>query len=153
WQVKKVVGVDAQKGVVWYLGDQSSPLQTHLYTVPVNGGEPVQVTKGRGTHDVTMAPDFAHFLTTWSSAEEPPRTLVCDAAGAEVRTVSKPRTSLLDPYGLAPPQFAQVKTRDGFPMEAMLIEPAGFSKDQRYPVVQFTYSGPHTPRVRDEWGS
>jgi dipeptidyl-peptidase-4 len=153
WQVKKVVAVDAQKGVVWYLGDQSSPLQTHLYTVAVAGGEPVQVTKGRGTHDVTMAPDNAHFLTSWSSAEDPPRTLVCDGAGAEVRQVNKPRVALLDPYGLTPPQFVQVKTRDGFPMEAMLIKPPDYSKDKRYPVVQFTYSGPHTPRVRDEWGS
>ncbi len=153
WQVKKVAAVDEPHGVIWYLGDQASPLQTQLYTVPIAGGEPTQITKGRGTHDVTMAPDHAHFLSTWSSAESPPRTFVADAAGAEVRAVTTPALELLHPYGLKAPEFVQVPARDGAPLQAMLVKPRDFAADTRYPVVQFTYSGPHTPRVRDEWGS
>ena len=45
-----------------------------------------------------------------------------------------------------------MKTRDGFPMEAMMIKPPGFDPAKKYPVMQFTYAGPHAPQVRNAWG-
>jgi dipeptidyl-peptidase-4 len=45
----------------------------------------------------------------------------------------------------------QVPTRDGFLMEAMLVKPRGWRAGRRYPVVCFTYSGPHAPQVRDAY--
>jgi dipeptidyl-peptidase-4 len=44
-----------------------------------------------------------------------------------------------------------VPTRDGFEMEAMLVKPAGFDPSRRYPVVCFTYGGPHAQQVRDAY--
>jgi len=45
-----------------------------------------------------------------------------------------------------------VKTRDGFVMEAMMLKPADFDAGKKYPVMSFTYSGPHAPQVRNAWG-
>jgi len=50
------------------------------------------------------------------------------------------------------PEFHVGPARDGFGMQAMLYKPRGFEAEKPYPTVQFTYSGPHAPRVRDEWG-
>jgi dipeptidyl-peptidase 4 len=44
-----------------------------------------------------------------------------------------------------------VKTRDGFPMEALLIRPTNFDPSKKYPVYQFLYGGPHAQQVRNEW--
>ena len=153
WQVKEVVAVDEDDGYVYVTADKDSPLQTHLYRVPLAGGEPQRITKGRGTHDVMMAPDHQTFVTTWSDAETPPCTYLRDLGDRQLRVIFASRTELMKPYGLMAPEFVQVKTRDGFAMEAMLMKPAGFDPNRKYPVVQFTYSGPHTPRVRDRWGS
>src|SRR5690606_36094766 len=49
------------------------------------------------------------------------------------------------------PEFVTVPNRDGFEMEGMLVRPRDFDPARRYPCLQFTYSGPHTPRVLDEW--
>jgi dipeptidyl-peptidase 4 len=46
----------------------------------------------------------------------------------------------------------QVKTRDGFVMEAMMIKPPDFDPSKKYPVYEFTYSGPHAQSVRNSWG-
>src|SRR5262245_19135323 len=100
WEVEKVVAVDEARGVVWFLADRSSTLQTHLYRVPIAGGDVVQVTQGRGTHDVTMAPGNERFLSEWSSAVDPPRILVVDAEGRTVRTPTPPRLEVLQPYAL-----------------------------------------------------
>jgi dipeptidyl-peptidase-4 len=38
-------------------------------------------------------------------------------------------------------------------MEAMMIKPPDFDPTKKYPVLEFTYSGPHAPQVRNGWGS
>ena len=152
WQVKKVVGTDEAKGVVYATTDRASPLQTHLEAVPLAGGEPRRITAGDGTHDVTMAPDHATFVTRWSNVKTPPCVFLRDLEDAELRVIARANTRLLRNYDLAEPHFVQVPTRDGFPMEAMVLKPRGFTEGVKYPVLQHTYSGPHAPRVRDEWG-
>jgi dipeptidyl-peptidase-4 len=37
-------------------------------------------------------------------------------------------------------------------MEAMMIKPPDFDPSRKYPVMSFTYGGPHAPQVRDAWG-
>jgi dipeptidyl-peptidase-4 len=151
WQVLDVCGVDAEGGHVWALCDKASPIQRHLYRIPLAGGMPQQVTSGRGTWDVTMSPDFAHFFGEWSSAEHPPKSTVYREDGSAVRAVFSPPIPLLQQFGLVKPEFLQIPTRGGFDMEAMVLRPADFDPKGSYPVVQHTYSGPHAPRVRDRW--
>ena len=55
-------------------------------------------------------------------------------------------------YRIVKPEFLQVKTRDGFAMEAMMIKPPDFDPSKKYPVYEYTYSGPHAPQVRNAWG-
>ena len=54
-------------------------------------------------------------------------------------------------YRLSKPEFVQVKARDGFVMEAMMIKPPDFDPSKRYPVYQFTYGGPHSQQVKNVW--
>jgi dipeptidyl-peptidase-4 len=61
------------------------------------------------------------------------------------------RVAALAEYRLSRPEFVQVKTRDGFVMEAMMIKPPDFDRSKRYPVYQFTYGGPHSQEVRNAW--
>ena len=58
----------------------------------------------------------------------------------------------LKDYRLSTPEFLQVKTKDGFTLEAMLIKPVDFDPSRKYPVFQSTYAGPHAPQVRNSWG-
>lgn len=58
---------------------------------------------------------------------------------------------MLSQYKLSKPEFLNVKTRDGFEMEAMMIKPSDFDPSKKYPVFQYTYSGPHAPSVANRW--
>lgn len=152
WQVKELVSVDERAGCAYVLSDQDSKIQTHLYRVPLAGGELQRITAGRGTHDVDMAPDHKSFVTRWSDAETPGCVSLRDLDGDELRAIATSKPQMMTRFGVQFPEFFQVETRDGFEMEAMLIKPADYDASKRYPVVQFTYSGPHAPRVRDRWG-
>ena len=152
WQVKELVSVDERAGCAYVLSDQDSKIQTHLYRVPLAGGELQRITEGRGTHDVDMAPDHKSFVTHWSDAETPGCVSLRDLDGDELRAIATSKPQMMTRFGVQFPEFFQVETRDGFEMEAMLIKPADYDASKQYPVVQFTYSGPHAPRVRDRWG-
>ncbi|MCB9876803.1 MAG: DPP IV N-terminal domain-containing protein [Planctomycetes bacterium] len=151
WQVLEVVDVDETSGCVYVLSDKDSLVQAHLYRVPLKGGAMQRLTEGRGTHDVKMAPDHKTYWTEWSSIEVPPCTFLRDVEGKELRKIAESNPAMMETYDLRAPELLQVMTRDGFPMEAMLIKPVDYDANKKYPVLQFTYSGPHTPRVRDRW--
>lgn len=158
WQVKEILSVDEGKNCAFVLSDKDSPLQTHLYQLSliepgVASPGMRRITKGRGTHDVTMLPGNQAFVTEWSDADTPPCTYLRDLDNLDLRVIAKSKPDLMKRYGITKQEFVQVKTRDGFPMEAWIIKPHDFDESKQYPVVQFTYSGPHTPRVRDRWGS
>jgi dipeptidyl-peptidase-4 len=46
----------------------------------------------------------------------------------------------------------QVKTRDGFCLDAMMIKPPDFDPKKKYTVMTFTYSGPHAPQGAQRLG-
>ena len=152
WQAKELVSVDEDAGCAYVLSDKDSKIETHLYRVPLKGGQPERITKGRGTHDVLMSPDHRSFVTKWSDAETPGCVYLRDLEDNELRAIAESKPQMMRRFGVQLPEFLKVPTRDGFEMEAMLIKPADFDATKRYPVVQFTYSGPHAPRVRDRWG-
>ena len=152
WQAKELVSVDEEKGCAYVLSDKDSKIETHLYQVPLAGGDLQRITKGRGTHDVSMAPDHQSFVTKWSDAETPGCVYLRDLEDNQLRAIAESKPQMMRRFGVQFPEFLQVATRDGFEMEAMLIKPKGFDPKKQYPVVQFTYSGPHAPRVRDRWG-
>jgi dipeptidyl-peptidase-4 len=111
-----------------------------------------RLTSEDGTHAATFNPALTLFADVNSSVTRPPRTTLFAADGTSRRFLHQSNTTTLDEFELSRPEFMQVKTRDGFVMEAMMLKPANFDPAKKYPVFQHTYSGPHAPSVRNAWG-
>jgi dipeptidyl-peptidase-4 len=92
------------------------------------------------------------FVDYWSDINDPTQVRLYRADGALERSADENRVEALKQYKLGAPEFLQVKTRDGFAMEALMIKPPDFDPRKKYPVMSFTYSGPHAPQVRNGWG-
>jgi dipeptidyl-peptidase-4 len=152
FEVDLVHALDAA-GNVWFDCDRDDSKGSQLYRVSLEGGEPVRVSKEPGTHRISLSPTAAWFVDTWSSAVEPGHIAVHKGDGERVRVVDTADVLEARRFGLVPPEFFQVPTRDGFAMEAMLIRPRGFDAARKWPVVCFTYGGPHAPQVRDAWAN
>jgi dipeptidyl-peptidase-4 len=151
YEVDRVLGVDEAAGQVWFLSDRGDWKQQNLFTVGLAGGEPRRITADDGWHEVELAPDNSKFVDSWSRAHVPASWSVRAADGELIRPIAVARTEVLQLCQVEAPKWVQVPTRDGFLMEGMLIEPRGFEPGRRYPVLQFTYAGPHAPRVLDRW--
>jgi dipeptidyl-peptidase-4 len=152
WQVENVTGVDEQRGEVYFTSTQQSPIERQFYRVALSGGDaPVQLTRERGTHRVSLAPGQTHFLDTFSSAMKPPRQDLYRADGAAVAALVENRVPELAQYQLQPVEFFTVPGADGTPLDASLIKPPGFDSMHKYPVIVYVYGGPQAQEVRDAW--
>jgi dipeptidyl-peptidase-4 len=88
----------------------------------------------------------------WSDATTPPQVRLHRADGGEERVIDANPATALTQFRLSKPEFVEVRTRDGFMMDAMMIKPPDFDPSRRYPVFQLTYAGPGTASVRNQWG-
>jgi len=152
WEVRSLYGVDEANGWVYFSASKDSPIADNVYRVRLTGGEVERLTKGDGNHSASFNSTFTHFVDTWSDVNTPPQTRLYGADGTLVRAVNENKVAALAQYKLGKPEFMQVKTRDGFEMEAMIIKPPDFDPSKKYPVLSYTYSGPHSSSVRNAWG-
>ncbi|MGE0041551.1 MAG: DPP IV N-terminal domain-containing protein [Vicinamibacterales bacterium] len=152
WDVKAVHGVAPAGDWVYFSGTERSYIGLDTYRVKVDGSSLTRLTERAGTHRSRFSPGFARFIDTWSDVQTPPQVRVRAADGAEVRVVHDAGIAELARFARSAPELLQVKTRDGFTMEAMLIKPVNFDPKRKYPVMQFTYGGPSAPTVSNAWG-
>jgi dipeptidyl-peptidase-4 len=123
-----------------------------LYRVSFDGSAVSRITIHNGTHGVNMAPDATAFVDTYSDATTPPRQDVARADGSLLRVINENKVAELTDYHLSAPQFLSVKSHDSVPLNAMMIKPADFDASKKYPVLVFTYGGPHAQVVLNAWG-
>lgn len=152
WEVSSFDGVDEDRGYLYFTATEHSPIAPQAYRVKFDGTGLTRVTAGEGSHKVVVSPDSKLFIDNWSDVNTPTQMRVYDTGGKLVRVINENKVDALKEYKLGKIEFLQVKTRDGYPMEAMMIKPPDFDPARKYPVLQFTYGGPHAPQVKNSWG-
>jgi dipeptidyl-peptidase-4 len=152
WEVSAVDAVDEGKGLVYFSGTAKSPLERHLYRVSLDGSAISRITIHNGTHGVNMAPDASAFVDTYSDVLTPPRQDVARADGSLLRVINENKVAELGEYHLSAPQFLSVKAHDGVTLNAVIIKPPNLDESKKYPVLVFTYGGPHAQVVLNAWG-
>jgi dipeptidyl-peptidase-4 len=152
WEVSAVDAVDEGKGLVYFTGTAKSPLERHLYRVSLDGSAISRITIHNGTHAVSMAPDASAFVDTYSDVLTPPRQDVARADGSLLRVINENKVAELADYHLSTPQFLSVKVHDGVALNAVMIKPPNFDESKKYPVLVYTYGGPHVQVVLNAWG-
>ena len=150
WEVRDLHGSDAR--FVYITATERSPIGQDTYRVRLDGSGLQRLSSAPGTHSTIFSPSMTYYVDKWSDVRTPDQVRVYTNDGRLARVVEENRVAVLAEYDLPAIDFLQVKTRDGFPMEAMMIRPTNFDPKRKYPVYQFAYSGPHAQSVRNAWG-
>lgn len=151
WEVRDLLGVDEKNGVVWFAGTERSPIGLDLYRVRLDGSGLKRVSEAPGTHYATFNPSYSMYVDRWSDIRTPDQAWVHRGDGTLVQIVDINTVEGLRELVMPEPEFLQVKARDGFVMEAMILRPRGFDPAKKYPVYQFLYGGPHSQQVTNRW--
>jgi dipeptidyl-peptidase-4 len=152
WDVRTLYGVNQSGGVLYFAASEHSPIGTDIYRIRLDGTGLTRLSHTDGTHRAVFNPDFTLFADVWSNVTTPSQVRMHRNDGSEVRAIDLNPVPALRDYRLSVPEFVQVKTRDGFVMEGMMIKPVDFNPARRYPVYQFTYAGPGASQVKNQWG-
>jgi len=150
WEVRDLHGVDEKNGWIYFSGTKDSPIDLHVYRMKLDGSAIQRISNGAGWHAATFNEPMTMWFDSTSDVSTPLHVNLNDATGKRLRAYETESADLSE-FELSKPEFMQVKTRDGFVMEAMLIRPTNFDPTKKYPIYQHTYSGPHAPQVRNAW--
>ena len=162
---RAIEGVDEARGLIYFSANRDTPIERHLYAVPLTGPSDTagiearirRLTEGAGWHSVSMAADAQRWLDTWSTPDTPPSLTLRHTTGAAAKTLVANRLDADHPYApyLAAhrtPEFGTLRAADGQVMHFTMLKPPGFDPAGRYPVIVEVYGGPGVQRVQRAWG-
>ena len=152
WEVRNVHGIDEANGWIYFNGTKDSPIAENIYRVKLTGGEPERLSKGDGWHAANFNSTFTSYVENWSDINTPTQTRLFSSNGSMTRLINENKVESLKQFKLGQVEFMKVKNRDGFEMEAMMIKPPDFNPAKKYPVLQYTYAGPHSQSTVNRWG-
>lgn len=152
WMVTRLVSVDEERRLAYFMATRESVLERHLYVVALDGGELRRLTGEPGWHDVTIDRDHQRFIDTWSSLSHGPRVALRTITGGLEAMLFDNAGATGEELGLAPPELMTVSAADGVTElhGAVYLPPAGRSGGP-YPLIVSVYGGPHAQRVANEW--
>jgi dipeptidyl-peptidase-4 len=154
WEVRAIYGVDEANGFVYFTAPERHPISTDVYRARLDGsGGLTRLSQADGTHRAIFSPGFTRYVDVWSNVMTPSQARLHRGDGTEVRVIEANPVPSLREYRLSTPEFVEVKARDGFTLDAMIIKPPDFDAARRYPVYQFTYAGPTAAEARNRWGA
>jgi dipeptidyl-peptidase-4 len=157
WVVDSLLAVDEQAGLAFVDGTRDSPLDRHVYAVPLAGGEPRRLTTQPGMHQATFSKNAAVFVDLWSNTGTPPQTELFRADGQKLATlVANDLADPSHPYARyreahRPVEFGEIKAANGETLHYSLIKPADFDPSRKYPVLVWVYGGPAVQTVTRTW--
>lgn len=151
WEVLTLAGVNETKQQIYYTSNQSSPLESRLYSVSFNGGEPLELTKEAGVHFIHLNPTGTYYLDSFSNLKRPGETVLRSTAGEQIASLRAPDLKPLEEYDILPGEIVELKAPDGTILYARLIKPAGFQSGTKYPAVVSVYGGPGVQVVHNMW--
>jgi dipeptidyl-peptidase 4 len=151
WEVTHVDGVDEAKDTVYFTSTEKSPTERHLYRVGLDGSAFARITKEDGMHMVNLSPASDLYVDMYSNAMTPPRQDLYRTDGTKAATINENKVEELAQYHLSPVEFSTVNTRDGVSLNCFLIKPPNFDPSKKYPVIVYTYGGPHAQVVLNAW--
>jgi dipeptidyl aminopeptidase/acylaminoacyl peptidase len=124
------------------------PYFLHLYRVGLDGSGLKILNPGVSTHAVAMADSSRYFVSTSSTVDSSPHSVLYDSAGTLLHDLETTDVSALVEAGFRFPEPFKVKADDGVTdLFGVMYKPFDFDPTKKYPIIAFVYPGPQTESV------
>ncbi|MDD4822245.1 MAG: S9 family peptidase [Bacteroidales bacterium] len=150
------VGMDQEKGWVYFIASPDNFTQRYLYRADLNGkGKIERLSAGSqaGQHAYNMSPTGKWAVHTFSNAATPPVIdMVSFPKHQSVRLITD-NAKGLEQYkalGINPKEFVKATSGD-LTLDCWMIKPIGFDSTKKYPVIIEVYGEPASSTVQDVW--
>ncbi|WP_440875713.1 DPP IV N-terminal domain-containing protein [Thalassotalea sp. PLHSN55] len=160
WVVDKIENIDEENGWLYFTGRADTPLERHLYKVPLTGKSPenvVRVSKRNGTHSIVFSKDSNSYIDKFSNINTPTQVSLHASSGEQLTWLEE--NAVNDSHPIKPffeqliqPEFGSIKSDDNSTnLYYKLYKPSNMQPGKKYPVIVKVYGGPHAQRVTNRW--
>ncbi len=151
--VVSIAHLDEKTRQLWFVGvgkdTTRDPYFKHFYRIGLDGKGLTLLTPEDGDHSVTLSPNGAVLVDSWSRPDLPPTTTLRQATtGKLIATLETGDISKLLATGWRPPTRITVKARDGkTTLYGLMYTPSAMDSSKTYPIINYIYPGPQTGSV------
>lgn len=154
WVVDAVEAIDDASGNVFFTGRKDTPIEKHLYRVPLTGGDITRISQRQGFHDITFSQDATVYVDKFSTVNTPFQVSVHDQQGKRLTWLSENRIDEQHPLHAyqdqwVAPEFGVITSKDKVDLHYRMWKPKKISG--KHPVIVFVYGGPHAQIVTNRW--
>lgn len=145
-------GYDEKTGTYYYQAQDGGPLRTGVYKCDAKG-KVTSISTEPGQNSAIFSGNFKQLMLTHHSAATPPTYTLRNDKGKVQKTLQDNAAlkQKIDGMNLAKIEFFQFQTQDGVDLNGIMVKPANFDANKKYPVILFQYSGPGSQQVLDSW--
>ncbi len=146
--VNDFVRIDEAKKKIYFMAsgleEGRNPYFQGLYSISFDGNKMRLLSPENRHHIVSISPDGKYFVDNFSTVRIPTKTVLRKTKNGEIiATLGEADTTLLK--GWSPPEVFSTTARDGkTSIYGAIWKPDNFDATKCYPVIEYSYTGPHT---------
>ena len=151
YYVNSLAYIDEDKETIFFLGsgkeEGNNPYHQQLYKVDFKGKETL-LTPERTHHVVSFSEDGKYFVDNYSTINTPTNTVLREAKNGKIITrLTEADASYAVSKGWEAPTPFTFLAKDGMTtLYGAYWKPTNFDASKSYPIIDATYTGPHTQR-------
>lgn len=151
--VNKLSFLDESKGVLYFeaSGKEAgrNPYFNHLYRVNLAGSNLQLLTPENAFHELSISPNGRFAVDNYSTVNQPTQSVLIDlTTGKQLAKISEADITNLKKRGYQfPVPFTATAKDQKTEIHAVYFLPTSFNPKKKYPVIDYTYTGPHTSTV------
>lgn len=149
WRARSVPSSARDGQTVYVVGSGREagrdPYLRSLYAVSADGKRIRDLTPEAVDHDISLSPDGRFFVDNMSLIDRPTVSVLRSTAdGAIAMELGRADISRFRAAGYTLPEPFEALAADGKTrIYGAMFKPAGFDPAKRYPVIEYSYTGPH----------
>jgi len=156
WIVDEIASVDESNGLVYFSGRKDTPLEKHLYSIPLSGGDVSKISQRSGFHSIEFSEDNSIYIDNFSTAVTPPQISLHKTSGERFawlleNTINESHPLYEYQADWISPEFGTLQSNDKTTLHYRLFKPTDFNPANKYPVIVFLYGGPLAQLVTNRW--
>ena len=160
WVIDNIEHIDEENELIYFTGRADTPLERHLYRVPLSGKSPehvARISKRNGFHSISFSKDSKSYIDSFSNISTPTQVSLHQADGEHITWLEENSVSEahpISPYydSLIEPKFGNISSSDGkATLYYKLYKPENMAPGKKYPVIVKVYGGPHAQTVKNSW--
>lgn len=155
WVVQRIVDIDENNGIIYFLANRETPTEVHLYSVNYSSDTATveRITQESGCHNIyCFNQTYEYCVTQWNSIDQYPIIRLLDVKKKEIiKTLDHLQQGPLqsiEQYHFVKPQLIKIQNRNNQTLYCAIYKPDDEQNTYQrpYPTLVSVYGGPHVQR-------